>query len=73
MKMEYKRNGELKEVTEVALNKEPGQEAGQLGTIEMCLPKLVVKKKVQKYRKPKVQPKVSVYVLGTMNNEYIRY
>ena len=65
--MEYKKNGELSEVfyyQRLKLNEEQqtGKEVEQPGTQqEICLPSFGLKKKPVKYRKPKRQPKASVY------------
>lgn len=69
VQVEYKNNGELKEVyyyKKVAVTeKETEQESEQAEVVkEVRVPLLRLKQKApQKYRKPKIQPKVSLYCM----------
>ena len=61
--MEYNKNGELTEVyyyNKVVLNAQEGaKQTEQSETVEFRMPRLALKKKPSKYKRPKVPPKVS--------------
>lgn len=73
IQVEYKNNGEFKEVyyyKKVAVDeKEPGQASEQPEAVkEVRVPVLGLKQKApQKYKKPKIQPKVSPAVCDTIS------